>query len=206
MAVSPARTLALLATVHLLAAVSPGPNVLLVLRSAARERRHGLLAAAGLLPAALLWAVAGLTGTGALLRAAPRAMLALQVACGAYLCWLGLSMLRHSLRGRSAGAEPPPPPSGSIVRTAFFTNLTNPKSLAYFSSVFAATGVVQLPLRFQLLAVVCLQAISLLWYGSLAFVASSDVAGRVLRARLHWLDRIAGVAMIGFGVRLLAGG
>ncbi|MBI5067129.1 MAG: LysE family translocator [Deltaproteobacteria bacterium] len=201
----PLQTLALLAAVHLLSAISPGPNVLLVIRSAARERRLGFLAAAGLLPAGLLWAVAGLTGTGALLRAAPRAALALQVGCGAYLCWLGLSMLRDSLRGARARAEPPPP-AASIVRVAFVTNLTNPKSLAYFTSVFTATGVVHLPVRWQVAAVLMLPLLSLGWYSSLALAASSAAAGQLLRERLHWLDRVAGVAMIGFGVRLLAGG
>ena len=51
-----------------------------------------------------------------------------------------------------------------------------------------------------------LPALSLLWYTSLSLVASSAVAGQVLRARLHWLDRFAGAAMIAFGARLLAGG
>ena len=197
-----AHTFALLALAHLFAVMSPGPNTALVLQTAARSRRDGLIVVAGLWPAGFIYAVAGLAGLGALLAAAPWLSTALRIFCGCYLLWLGYRMFRASFEQRKAVRVDAPP--GHLFRQGFITNLTNPKSLVYWASVFAATSAYDLPFWAQAIAVPVMPLIGTMWYSSLALVASSRPVRGALDRTTHWIDRISGTIMIGFGLKLLA--
>ena len=86
----------------------------------------------------------------------------------------------------------------------FITNLTNPKSLVYYASVFGATGAFDLPFWAQALAAPFMPAIGMMWYSMLVMIASSKPVRQRLDDISHWLDRISGAIMIGFGLNLLA--
>lgn len=196
--------LALLAAAHLAAAMSPGANTLLVLRAAGLGRREGLVAAAGFWPAGVLWSAAGLAGLGAVIAALPWIETALRVVCGLYLAWIGLGMIRGSLVPRVATDDAGQRISlRRLYLEGFLTNLSNPKSIAYFTSVFAATGAFTLPLPMQVVAVLLLPTIGFCWYGLLALTASSAPTRRLIAGSGPWLQRIAGTVMIALGVRLL---
>jgi threonine/homoserine/homoserine lactone efflux protein len=187
-------------------ALAPGPNTLIVIHAATRDRRLGLAAAAGVWPVGLLFAGLGLSGLGTVLAAWPQVAEAMRLACAAYLLWLGFGTIRRSFAD-PATALPIATPAdlATAFRTGFFTNLTNPKSIAYWASIFAATGASELPLSAQLIAVVAMPTVSFLWYALLTvLVASPPVAAVVDRSR-GLLDRIAGGVMILFGARLLLG-
>jgi threonine efflux protein len=91
------------------------------------------------------------------------------------------------------------------VRAGFLTNITNPKSIAYYMSVFAATGAFTLPPPLRLLAILMLPTIGVLWYGAIALVLSTPALRRRTRAIERWLDRISGAAMVLFGCKLVIG-
>lgn len=199
-------TLATLAGVHLAIAMTPGPNTLIVLANAARDRRLGFAAAAGVWPVGLFWASAGMLGLGALFQAFPQAETALSLACGGYLLWLGLKAVRASAKVAQAGGD-----SAAAAATparAFIdgvaTNLTNPKTIAYFSSVFAATGALEANAETRLAAIVMMPTIGFLWYVVLTLCVSSGPVARALEAGRVWVDRTTGGLMILFGVKLLA--
>ncbi len=198
--------LATLFAAQVVIALAPGPNTLIVIHAATRDRRLGLAAAAGVWPVGLLFAGLGLSGLGTLLAAWPHLAEAMRFACAGYLLWLGFGSIRRSFADPAAMPVPAAPVDfAAAFRAGFFTNLTNPKSIAYWTSIFAATGASDLPLTAQALAVVAMPSISFLWYAVLCLlVASPPVAAVVDRSR-GLLDRIAGGIMILFGVRLLAG-
>jgi threonine efflux protein len=195
-----AHTLGLLALAHLFAVMSPGPNMALVIQTAARSRRNGFLVVAGLWPAGMIYALAGLAGLGALLAAAPWLTSLLRLVCAGYLIWLGVRMILSSRKPMAAGQTP----ATGYFWQGFITNLTNPKSFVYFASIFGATGAFDLPLWAQAIIPFAMPSIGTLWYSSLAMIASSGAARRVLNEFSHWLDRLSGAIMIGFGVSLLA--
>jgi threonine efflux protein len=195
------HTLGILALAHLFAVMAPGPNTALVLQTATRSRRDAFITLLGLWPAGFIYAVAGLAGLGALLAAAPWLATAMQVVCAAYLLWLGVRMLRASFRPRHAGVVEVS--RANLFWQGFITNLTNPKSIVYYASIFGATGAFDLPLWAQAAIAPIMPAIGTLWYGSLALVASSGPVRSMLDSISHWLDRISGTIMIGFGLKLL---
>ena len=88
------------------------------------------------------------------------------------------------------------------VRSGFLTNMLNPKSMAYYSSIF----VVMLPSDASswlfAAAVGTALLVSAIWWMSVAlFFASSPIRQAYRRAR-RWIDGVMGVVLIGLGVRL----
>ena len=199
---TPGETLLVLAGAHVAIAVTPGPNFVLVLQQAARSRRMGLTAASGIWPAGLILASAGMFGLGTLLAAVPLSEIVLRIACGLYLLWLGFRAIRATLR--PAVAAQAQKSSGNVWLSGFLTNITNPKAVAYFMSIFAATGAFDLPWLYKIAALVMMPTISLIWYGGIVMVVGSPAMARWIDKSAAWLDRLAGGIMILFGLKLLA--
>jgi threonine efflux protein len=133
-----------IAVAQLLGAASPGPTFMIVSNaSIAGSRRLGLFAVCGVLLATLTWALLAAIGLGVVIARLPALYTALQVAGALYLIWLGVKMLVTALRQREALAnhQVPSMSAREAVRYGFLTNILNPKSIAYYSSIF----VVMLP-------------------------------------------------------------
>lgn len=200
------QIIATLAAAQIVIAMVPGPNTILVAHAATRGRRFGLAAAAGVFPVGLLWATLGLTGLGATFEALPHLAEAMRVVCGLYLLWLGIDTIRRSFRAETAAATSTPPPGlGAAFRAGVLTNLTNPKTIAYYLSIFAATGAHTLGPVEQAIALVMMPTISCLWYGLVAVTVASPPVARLLHDGRSRIDRLAGGVMVAFGLRLVIG-
>lgn len=199
-----AAILAMLAGGHIVAVLSPGPNNALVLQMAGHGRRAAFWLAAGIFPAGVIWASLGIGGVGKLLQAAPGFEIGLRIAGGLYLMWLGLRIFRASFAARKAGEAMAATPSAlRLFAIGFMTNFTNPKSIAWYTSIFAATGAFALPLHLQAVAVIGMPGIAALWYVAFgSFLTSAPVREGFLRVR-HWIDRFAAAVLVAFGLRLL---
>ena len=200
------QILATLAAAQVVIAMAPGPNTLIVIHAGMHGRRLGLAAACGIWPVGLAFAAAGLFGLGTVLTALPEIAETLRIACGLYLLWLGVAAIRRSF-GDGAPAVVRPAremTAGDAFRAAALTNLVNPKSIAYYMSIFTATGAFGLSPAEQTLAVVMMPTISFLWYVMLALVVASRPVTDVLDRGRSWFNRLAGGLMILFGIKLLA--
>jgi threonine/homoserine/homoserine lactone efflux protein len=128
-------------SLHLLAAVSPGPAILMAARTGVTEGfRTAVWLCLGMGIGALVWALAALFGLAALFHVAPSALWALKVAGGLFLCWIALQMWRHAperLPEAPAGAAP----RGALaaLRLGLLTQLSNPKTAVFFGAVFVNT-------------------------------------------------------------------
>lgn len=202
-----ASILGLLAAGHLLAVLSPGPNNALVLQMSGHGRKAAFWLAAGIFPAGLFWATLGMAGVGQVIRAIPAFEIALRIAGGLYLLWIGVRIFRQSFASHNQQANLRPTPSaGRLFLTGFLTNFTNPKSIAWYTSIFAATGAFVLPLPLQIAAVIGMPLIGALWYVVFAFILTSGPARAGFARIRKWIDRFAAAVLIGFGLRLLVSG
>ncbi|TDQ36202.1 leucine efflux protein [Thiopseudomonas denitrificans] len=120
----------------------PGPNSLFVLATAAaRGVANGYRAALGIFIGDAILMVLSALGVASLLRTEPMLFMALKYAGGAYLCWLGLSMLLGAWR-RMRHPEPADAPqrqhklSSRPTRKALLLSLSNPKAILFFVSFF----------------------------------------------------------------------
>jgi threonine/homoserine/homoserine lactone efflux protein len=193
----------------------PGPDSLLVLRNTLRHgRRAGWVTASGTMSGLLAWAVAAAFGLSALLQVSDVGYNAVRLAGACYLLWLGASTL-WPFRGRPAtpatAAGPPgqagPAPEKAGWRRAYLngllSNLLNPKIGVFFIAFlpgFIPAGA-PAPL-FPLALGLWFIAETGVWLATLAWMPARG-AGWLRRSTVQrWLERITGVALIGFGLRL----
>jgi len=192
--------------VVLLAAMSPGPDFVIVLRSAAVSgRRAGMACAAGIAAGVFGWAAVTAFGAAGLLAASAVAFTVVKLVGAAYLVLLGVRALLAARRGDYE----PPDTSGAATRGAaaafrqgLLTNLLNPKVAVFFIALlpqFLPTSAS--PLDHVLLAAVAAAA-SLVWFTVLANVVSAMrrflVTGRARRA----IDAVMGTLLVGLGLRI----
>jgi threonine/homoserine/homoserine lactone efflux protein len=203
----PVSFLAALLAVHLGAVATPGPNTLLVTNmAAAGSRRAALWAAAGTGAGALVWVSATLGGASALFAAVPRLADVLRWLGGAYLVFLGGQALWSASQSRGAERAPAlfAPASAAIAfRRGLVTNLSNPKSMAYYLSLLVASAAPDAPLWVRLTGGAGMAAISLAWYLLLAWTFSGGPVQRLYRRAQRAIAGATGILMIGFGLALL---
>ncbi|MBO1076440.1 LysE family translocator [Roseomonas marmotae] len=115
----------------------PGPDMVLILQTAARQGRKAALATAlGLALARAAHVTIAGAGLATLLLATPWAFDAVRMAGAAYLCWIGWTLLRPLAAPAPAAATPPWRAAASCraaLRRGLLTNISNPKALLFCS-------------------------------------------------------------------------
>jgi threonine/homoserine/homoserine lactone efflux protein len=202
-------TLAAFATawfIHLLAAASPGPAILMAARTGVTQGfRTGVWLSVGIGLGALVWAVAALFGLAVLFQIAPALLWSFKIAGGLFLCWIAFQMWRHAaepLEMTEAGALPQ---SGwSALRLGLVTQLSNPKPAVFFGAVFVSTVPPGTSLPWIGLLLLAVFANELICTIAVAR-AFSFAAPRRAYARLKTtIDRSFGAILAALGVKIAA--
>jgi threonine/homoserine/homoserine lactone efflux protein len=183
--------------VALLLTLTPGADTALVLRTAVGSGPSAAVRCTlGICTGTMTWAALSALGVSALVSASHLAYDVLRYGGAAYLLWLGLSSLRaHAATGGRAGS----------FRDGLVTNLLNPKIGVFYATVlptFLRPG--QPVLATSLLLAGIHAVLGLAWLSAVALAAGrlGSVLGRdVWRRRMQ---RVTGVVLVGFGVKVLA--
>lgn len=194
-----------LAGMHILMAMVPGPNTVIVSwLSATRSRRDGLRAVAGVVSATLVWVVFALWGVGILLLEAGWLYRSLQLLSAGYLIYVGVRMFRAGLGSPAEAVKDAQPRFGNRgpFATGLMTTLSNPKSAVFWTSAFLLAVPPHAPAWFYV-AVVCVIAVqTMLWYGGVALFFSTGFARQQYMRIARRLDVVAGTVMIALGLKL----
>jgi RhtB (resistance to homoserine/threonine) family protein len=192
-----------LLAVDLLAAISPGPNFVLVTQTAIqRTRPHAVAVVLGLVSANLIWCAAVVFGLSALFEFAPWLYGALKFLGGAYLIYLGVSLWRTASSKMNTESSLKKTLGAAYIR-GLLTNLSNPKSVVYFGSIFTLFMRPATPAWLKLIAVGIVLFDTVLWYGSVALLFSSNTVQRFYIRLQRPVNRVTGALMFGFGARLM---
>jgi threonine/homoserine/homoserine lactone efflux protein len=180
----------------------PGPDTLVVLRSLIRRgRRSAALASVGVVVGLVIWAGAAALGLAALLKASTTAYLVLRIVGAAYLLYIGVQSLRA--RGNPELSVEHRSLVGDGFRAGLLTDLLNPKVGVFFVSFLpgfiphgASVGLTSLMLGVIYAAMTGLYFLAML-------LISDKVTAWMQNARIRKrMDRVTGVVLIGFGIRL----
>lgn len=182
--------LATLSTIHIVALMSPGPDVALVVQNASRYgRQTGLYIALGLSCGILLHSLLSLTGVSYLVHQQPTLFALLQVIGGSYLLYLGITALRNVLHNPAIGSENKEQPAHLLLGNkrqaftkGFATNILNPKALVFFVSLMSSLIPVGMSLEGKASALALLFSLSLGWFSFLAWVLSTHKLQQKLQA------------------------
>jgi threonine/homoserine/homoserine lactone efflux protein len=192
-----------------LAYLIPGPDMVVILRSATRGSRSGAAAAVGAQLGLCVHLTVAVAGLSVVLARYPEALTAIRVVGGLYLLYLGGRLIVPTLRRRHDASQPQPGHDVS-ARSAFgqglFTNLLNPKAVLFFAAVlpqFLVAGAV--PTWVQIVALGALNIV----LGCVAWAAVVALGVRLSGALRHrrvraWWDRVTGVVLGGIGGGLVA--
>jgi threonine efflux protein len=196
-------SLAALAGMFFVGVISPGPNFVLVTATATKSRTSAFLVAIGFCLAALTWAAMSVAGLAVILSHVGWLYRIVQL-CGAfYLAYLGLKLLRGERKADTLHEEFSQPPQGlEAVRKGFLVNIFNPKSAAFYTSIFATLLPHPAPVWVNAVAVGITGTISLGWYGFVGFFFSMKKFQHVHGQIATVLDKAFGALLLGLGVRL----
>lgn len=181
----------------------PGPgNLVLITATTKGGVRAGLAATTGIVLGDQVLSWLAVAGVAAILSASPAAFAAVQWVGAAYLAWLGVKMLL---------AKPGAAPILNIkpyhyLRQAFLITLLNPKAIVFYMAffpLFIDPVRQQGLLTFGFLALTI--AVLACLYGVVATLLTHFFAERMRRHPKagFLLEKLAGLCLIGFGVRLV---
>ena len=185
--------------------VTPGPDMLLVLRNGIRGGSRAAWATGlGCCTGIAVHATLAVLGLSAILAASSEAFTAVKLAGAAYLVWLGVSALVSSGRGGPLAAQPAAEAvRGSAYRQGLLTNLLNPKIALLFLTLlpqFVSDGEPRVATTAVLAAVFLGGAV--VWWR--VFSLAVGPLGRFLsRPRVvAWFERGTGALLVAIGVRV----
>ncbi len=194
--------LASIALANLLGAMSPGPAFVLVLRTALAHGREAAWAPiAGLAVGAAIWAAAALWGLQSLFAALPWLASALPLAGGAFLVHFAWRIWRAASDPSPAAEHGEGPRAG--FGQALLLQVSNPKVMVFFGSVFMAVLPPQLPTAIEVAILAMILAVEFGWYGIVAAVFGSATARAAHGRAKAWIDRAMAVLLAALGARLL---
>jgi threonine/homoserine/homoserine lactone efflux protein len=184
--------------------VVPGPNNFMLMRFGMRHGRGVALAAGlGTTLSCIVWCAAAALGLAALLAAAPWLYKILRVGGGLYLLYFAWMLWRTAPTVAPSETSTAPPGWWSAFWQGFAINMTNPKSVLFFASIFSAYVRPDTPGWAQAAAIVICVATCLGWQIAMAWLFSTRrAAGAYARAQRP-IDRTAGTLMGAFGLSLL---
>ncbi|WP_411705317.1 threonine export protein RhtC [Edaphovirga cremea] len=196
------------ALVHLVALMSPGPDFFFVSQTAAsRSRREAMMGVVGISLGIVIWAGVALMGLHLILQKMAWLHQIITVGGGLYLCWMGWQLLRSAKAKKIANADAEPEvklaPRGRTFMRGFLTNLSNPKAVIYFGSVFSLfvgddVGSAE---RWGLFVLIVME--TFVWFSLVAMIFALPVMRRGYQRLARWIDGVAGVLFAGFGLHLI---
>ena len=204
-AAMPPQNLRLFAVATFFIALSPGPNMLLVMSSSVKRGvRRTLATMAGCLTAVVAMMALSAAGVGALLETAPVVFQILRTVGAAYLAYLGARMWRSrddaSQEGPAALATKP----AALYRQGFLVAASNPKALL-FAGAFLPQFIDPARGRIAQFAwlVTVFAVIEVSCYFTYA-LGGKHLAARLLRPGVRrGFDRVAGTVFIAFAAAML---
>ncbi len=194
-----------IATIHLLAVMSPGPDFAMIVRNSfLYSKKIGIYSAAGLALGIVVHITYSLVGIGLIISKSVVLFSAIKFVGAAYLIFIGIK----SLRSGSSGAEIP---SGQkkydlgkfdALKMGFLTNILNPKATLFFLSLFTQFIDPNTPFIIQLVYGAEMSVMTFIWFSLVATILSKKKIKERFSAVRHHFERVFGAVLILLGIKV----
>jgi len=194
------------ATLHLLAVMSPGPDFVMITRNSLMySKRTGIFSAVGLGLGILVHVAYSLVGIGLLISKSIVAFSIIKYLGAGYLIYIGIKSLR-SKAGQLANEQVEIKQNDltpwEAIKIGFLTNALNPKATLFFLAVFTQVIDQSTPLYAKLFYGIEMSVMTFVWFSLVSLVFTNSVVKRKFSGVQHYLERATGLILIGLGIKV----
>lgn len=207
------REFLLVAGIHLLAVMSPGPDFAMVLRnSVVYSRRTGVMAAMGLGMGILLHVTYSLLGIGLIISQSIVLFNAIKLLGAGYLVYIGLKSLFAKEDIASAKSESSTLehqvkdlPRLQALRMGFLTNALNPKATLFFLALFTQVISPHTAIGIKMIYGLEMSLATFAWFSFVAIALTHKSINKVFSSIKLKLEKVFGVILIALGLKVALG-
>jgi threonine/homoserine/homoserine lactone efflux protein len=197
---------------HFLALLSPGPDFVLVVKSAVKNRKNQAIGVAlGIAAANAFYISLCLVGVGSILASSAVVMTVLKVAGGLYLSWLAIMALKARKKDY-VFAEAPAAGAREQGQTSLFrefvvgftSSILNPKLPLFYLSLFTLVLNNEVGMWFKIALGLWMSGLVFVWDAFIIFILSRRRVRQVFTGIAFYIDKVTGTILGLIGVKILS--
>jgi len=209
----------IIASVHLLAVASPGPDFAIVLKQSLKYgRQTAVYTSLGIGTAILLHVAYSLVGIGILIASNEYLFALLKYIAAAYFCYIAW----HGLQAKKPELNTAPnnenlseialanndssivlPSKRKAFATGFLINGLNVKATLFFVSLFSMVISPETPFTIKLGYGIYMAIATACWFSLLSYMLSHIRIRNALLSKGYWVDRIMGAVLLLLAIQLI---
>lgn len=194
-----------IATIHLLAVMSPGPDFAMITKnSLVHSRRAGVFSAIGLGLGIATHVVYSLIGIGFVIAQSVVLFSVIKFFGAGYLIYIGWQALKSKPQPNQnrTTATPKSISPLSAIWQGYLTNVLNPKATLFMLSLFTQVIDVHTPIWIKVGYGLEMSLVTFLWFAFVANVLSIEHIKRPFLRIQHKFEKWMGVVLIGLGLKV----
>ncbi|AXO20023.1 TPA: LysE family transporter [Providencia stuartii] len=199
------ETSLLIATIATLGMLSPGPDFFLIVKNSARyQRSAALMTAMGVICAVALHMTYCVAGLAVLITTTPWLFNVLKYAGAAYLIWIGVKSLMPN-KGQNLDLNNTQHEIVTFKKAfmqGFLCNVLTPKATLFFLAVFTQVLSVDSTFGEKLWIAFIIWGLAAIYWPLLVCLIQSAPVRKGLAKVQKYVDKVLGVVLIAFGVRV----
>lgn len=193
------------AVIHLLAAMAPGPDLVMISRnSLVYSRRAGVFSALGLMFGLMVHIAYSLAGIGFLIAHSIVLYTSVKWIGALYLIFIGIQSLRAKKKKQTVlhVQEKKDIAPFMALKMGFLTNVLNPKATLFFLALFSQIIDPTTPLFVQLLYGIEMSAMQFIWFSSVAYMLSTQRVKAVFMRSQVYIEKTMGAVLVALGIKI----
>lgn len=205
------REFLLVAGIHLLAVMSPGPDFAMVLRnSVVYSRRVGVLAAVGLACGIMLHITYSLLGVGLIISHSIVLFNAIKLLGAVYLIYVGFKSLlakKEDVQEDVTYKEVKTKEVSDLqaIKMGFLTNALNPKATLFFLALFTQVISPTTPIGLKMIYGAEMTIATFVWFAFVALILTHKHVNKLFTKIRYQLEKVFGVVLIALGIKVALG-
>ena len=198
-------------SITLFAAMSPGPDFFVAVRSAlVHNFKTACMTSLGLAMGVGTHCLYCILGVGLLISQSILLFNIIKWVGAAYLIYIGIQSVRSKgaeISRKSIDAQIGNQKTSyfKALKTGFVTNVMNPQATLFFLSLFTQIISPETPFSVQAGYIVTSMVVVFSWFAFLSVIITRRLVRRLYERASKWIDRLMGVILIGLGIRIALG-
>ena len=194
-----------IATIHLFAVMSPGPDFIIIVRqSISSGRRSALITSLGIGAGILMHITLCIFGLGMIIKESGLLFKVIQIIGSLYLAYLGvISIKSKDYSGNFKHNDEFNFNAFESFKLGFLTNVLNPKATLFFLSLYVLIITNNTPFQFQILFGLWMSFATGLWFAFLSLILTNKSILAKIEFMSTKIQRLTGMILIIFAIKLL---